>query len=98
MIEVLDAEGNVVNRSKNMRGLRRLCRKWVVQSIRIGENDDSSGNLLVAFEKHVCEVHFASFDVLKLCLRNWTNLRGVPLFINGVESGVVNYRNSSLCH
>jgi hypothetical protein len=37
-----------------------------------------------------------SFDLLKNSLRTWRNLRGSKLFINGVPSGKVEYRNPEL--
>jgi hypothetical protein len=46
--------------------------------------------------KKVWSSQWASYWVLKNALRNWRNLYGVPLFVDGVESGVVGYRNPAL--
>lgn len=97
----LDTPSHVSHRT-----IRRLIGRHVVERVEIwkGENWRSDGNIKIVYKENgradspgvVWQDEWASYEVLKWALRNWRNLYGAPLFVNGQEAGVVSYRNPAL--
>lgn len=95
-------DGKVINKSRNLRGLRRFCGKHITRLISIVEDKTStfeygSGVLAIDFmDGSFCYTRFASFDILKETIRNWRNLYGAPLWVNGKPCGKVSFNNVHL--
>ncbi len=88
MIKILDQHNNVVSQSANLRGLRRATGTYSVHSVHLNEEPTT---IKVIFKNGFhCTTNFASFTVLKDTVKNWRNLYGSNLVINGVEFGVIN--------
>ena len=68
-----------------------------VRLIRIQKLEHGEGGIQVLFGNDWYWIdRFASFSVLKHALRNWRNLYGADLVINGEPAGKVGYRNPAL--
>ena len=108
MLEISFNDGStskIVNRSRNLRGVRRYLKDNPAKRIFIydkgfftnKESNISKPSLTIIFENGAhfgCE--FESFRVLKQTIRNWRNLYGVPISINGIYSGLNVKSNNSL--
>jgi hypothetical protein len=96
-IEIRDQSGKVIGRSRNLRGIRAYVGKHIVKVCAIDQIGQWEGKLLVLFESGAsCETNFASWTVLKMFVRNWRNMWGAPLRVNGIECGAVSSRNAAL--
>ncbi len=92
---VKNADGEVVQRSRNLAGIRQyvagkhgLYRP--IERLCINERDGGTGMLYIRFENGCTyETDFASWAVLKQWVRRWRNVYGSPLLVNGVYSGTV---------
>lgn len=81
---IRNKNGEIVNSSRNMRGIRRVVGKQLVKSVAIDHLPADEGKLCILFDNgDSYETNFASFEVLKHCLRNWRNLYGALLTIDG---------------
>jgi len=97
MVEIRKESGEVISRSRNLRGLRAYAGKHWTEQVHINKKPDGGGTLTVRFAGGVyCVTPFASFVVLCESLVNWRNLYGATLFVNDVESGEVGYKNAAL--
>lgn len=86
--------------------IRRILGRHVIDRVEIwkGDNWGSEGNIRIVYKENgradsprkVWEDSWACYDVLKWALRNWRNLYGVRLIVNGQEAGTVSYRNPAL--
>lgn len=85
--------------------IRRLLGRVLVDRVEIKKNPGEFRNSREGFirivyrlgnQSRAWEDEWACFDVLKWSLRNWRNLYGVPLFVNGEPAGKVDYRNPAL--
>jgi 2'-5' RNA ligase len=55
------------------------------------------GELRIFFHgKRAVKSEFCSYEVLKMSVRQWRNMYGARLFVNGKQSGVVSYSNPAL--
>lgn len=94
------ADGTVISRSRNLRGIRAAVGKRGVLEVEItkmGPKAASDGLLHVKFYGgDYCLTGYASFDVLREGLRTWRNLYGVKLVINGEPAGEIGYSNERL--
>jgi hypothetical protein len=97
-IIIRDKEGDPVYSSRNLRGLRDFIGKGnLIKVVAIDLLEHQEGLLSVLFENgYSCQVNFASFFVLKNTVRNWRNMYGAPLVVNGVEHGSIEYKNWGL--
>lgn len=90
---IRDKDGNVVQESRNLRGIRRYVggfRPPIIKKLAIDEIDGLSGKLCILFENgNSFETNFMSFAVLAGFVRRWWNVHGSPLLINGQDAGVV---------
>lgn len=82
--------GDIIQRSKNLAGIRRYASKHPIKSVHLTGFVDGTGVLSVLFiDEATSMVHFASFEVLQMFVRNWRNARGVSMVVNGLNRGVV---------
>lgn len=92
-----DEQGRVVRKSRNLRGIREYVSRMPVSHVMIQELDRGEGGIKVMFQNNwYWTGRFACFGVLKWALRNWRNLYGAPLTVNGQPGGLVGYRNAAL--
>jgi hypothetical protein len=90
--EILSKEGVVVQRSRNLRGIREYVSKHSVKFIGLHRKPDGGGTLYVMFDNQErFKTDFASYEVLKNFVRNWRNVYGVLLMVEGRPSGTVYY-------
>ena len=97
LLTIWNRFGNVVSRSRNMRGIRQAVGREVVNFVAIDRRPRGEGNLFIEFSNmNWFKTDFASFDVLKDAVRRWRNLYGALLLVDGKVSGKVGYRNPAL--
>jgi len=86
-------------------GIRRRVGRELVDAVWIDKVDKPregydwgvEGELRIFFHgKRTVITSFCSFDVLKMSVRQWRNIYGAKLFVNGKEAGVVSYMNPAL--
>lgn len=97
---IRDTFGNVIHRSKNLSGIRRYVggsHPRLIKILAINRVGDDEGKLCILFEdRSSFETNFFSFDCVKRMVRNWRNVYGARLVVNGVDAGEVGYRNPAL--
>lgn len=87
---IRDRNGNIIQRSQNLAGIRRYVGKHAVKVLSITGLQYEAGKLCILFENGASyETNFASFDVLRDFVARWRNVYGAPLIVNGVACGVV---------
>jgi hypothetical protein len=93
MLVVRDRDGKVINKSRNLAGIRRYVGGRVRPSIKVidvSEIAAGEGKLCILFENGCSfETNFASYSVLKAFVNCWRNVHGSPLSVNGQPAGVV---------
>lgn len=96
---IRDKAGNIIGRSRNLAGIRRYTSNHLIKQMdlsAIGENG-SEGQLSILFDDGVSfQTNFCSLQVLKNFVRNWRNVYGAPLLVNGQDCGKVDYHNPNL--
>jgi hypothetical protein len=86
---ILDKDGKTIRTSRNLRGIRRHVSENWVKAVHITQTG-YAGALTVAFGNgDDYTTKFASFDVLKNSIRNWRNLYGARLVVNGEDCGLI---------
>ncbi len=95
---VRDRDGKVIQKSKNLAGIRAYVRKHAANAIDISEIAPlGGGKLCLLFEDGSSyETNFASFTVLKGFVARWRSLYGTPLTVNGDDAGTVDPKNPKL--
>jgi hypothetical protein len=94
---IRDSDGAVIQRSRNLAGIRRYVGTHPIKILAIDETADSSGKLSILFDDGASfETQFASFDVLRNFVRQWRNVHGAPLLVNGESCDVVSSKNPKL--
>ena len=94
---VYDGDGNPVNTSANLRGIRRYVGQNIVEFVDLKALSKGTGMLHIVFDDGATfETPFASYSVLVNSVRNWRNLYGAPLRIEGEDKGKVGYKNIAL--
>lgn len=97
MVELKNASGAVVARSKNLRGIHTYMSRPLVFARQVDVRllpDGEEGELRIEFNTGVnVTVKFGSFDILRHCVKYWRKLRGAKLFVNAVRCGKVDYHN-----
>jgi hypothetical protein len=97
MLYILDKDGDIVSKSKNLRGIREYVSDNIIKILDISEIGISEGLLSIYFESgNSYQANFASFEVLKNFVRNWRNTYGARLLVNGIVSGKIEYNNPNL--
>jgi len=84
-----NSNGDIIQRSRNLAGIRRFASKNPIESVLLTGFEDGTGLLTVYFCGASATVNFASFEVLQKFVRNWRNARGAGLVVNGLTRGVV---------
>lgn len=96
---ILDKNGNVIQTSRNLAGIRKYVSSHLIKWLDIcpiGENG-SEGQLSILFDDGASfQTNFASYSVLKNFVRNWRNVYGAVLTIGGIGCGRVAYDNLDL--
>jgi hypothetical protein len=97
MMIIRDTNGNPIQSSRNLRGIRRYVSNHLVKVLSIDPIANSFGKLCILFEDGASfETNFASYEVLKNFVRNWRNVYGAPLVIDTKDCGKVAYNNPFL--
>lgn len=97
MEEVKDKDGNVIRRSRNLRGIRDHVADYLVNTLDVSRLSDGGGRLSVTFVNgDSYETNFADFKVLCLLVRGWRNVCGVLLTINGAPADYARWSNPEL--
>lgn len=94
---IRDRDGEVVQKCRNLAGIHRFVPSHTISHMDISEVGSGEGKLCILFEDgHSFETGFASFDVLKMHVRNWRNVWGAPFSVNGVDQGKVEKNHAAL--
>ena len=94
---IRDRDGNVIGRSRNLRGIRRYVSSHLVKALAVDRVGNGEGKLLILFDDGSSyETNFASFSVLLGFVRRWRNVYGAPLRVNGQDAGTVSAQNMLL--
>jgi hypothetical protein len=97
MEQILDRDGNVIQQSRNLRGIRKYVSNNLIQALAIDEIANGEGKLQILFEDGSnFETNFASWEVLKNFVRNWRNVYGAPFVVNCKKVGNVYYNHELL--
>ncbi len=97
MLVIRDSNGNVISRSRNLRGIREYVGKNLIKLVAIHKLPDGAGKLSILFDNGATfETSFADFIVLCWSVRNWRNLYNSRLLIDRVDCGLVYYDNYHL--
>lgn len=96
---ILDRNGDIIQQSRSLRGIRTFVIKNRPNAIKIWRtgSDLDEGELQVVFPNgDNFETEFASFEVLKGWVKRWRNVHGVPLAVEGNAAGTVSKDNPAL--
>lgn len=106
MPEIIGKDGRVLQRSRNLRGIRRAVGEVLVSTVAVRRIDrpgwSGAGELSIRFadsphgnpyDGASFRMEWASYSVLVDFVRRWRNLYGAALIVNGVPAGVVGKDN-----
>ena len=94
---VIYLDGEPIQRSQNLRGIRRYVGQNLVSFVELKAIDKGMGMLYIVFDNGATfETPFASYAVLKNAVRQWRNLYGADLKIEGEDKGTIAYDNPAL--
>jgi hypothetical protein len=80
MIYVKAPNGKILNRSRNLAGIRRYVSKDPITTIELHHRPDSKGVLkLTLYSGATFETDFQSYQVMKDFVTRWRNAHGVPV-------------------
>jgi hypothetical protein len=93
--------GEIVQRSRNLAGIRRYVSSHLIEELHIAPKSDGQINvssnrgwLYIVFSNGATfQTDFASYEVLKGFVSRWRNVYGAPLWMAGHPAGVVSARN-----
>lgn len=92
---ILNKHGKIVSNSQNLRGIRKHASQYLAKRIIVTKMSNGGAKLHIVFQnKSQFSCHFASYIVLLHTLKNWRNLRGTPITINGIRRGILQSDNS----
>jgi hypothetical protein len=84
---ISDRDGTIIQRSRNLAGIRRYVGQRgtpAIKRLAVDRIGDWEGKLSILFENGASyETNFGSFKVLASFVYRWRNVRGSPLLING---------------
>ncbi len=96
-LHIRDYKRKIISSSRNLRGIRRHLQWYNVRFVDISRVGMGKGQLSILFDNgDTFQCNFASFSVLKETIRNWRNLYGVRLLVDGVASHIVCITNPKL--
>jgi hypothetical protein len=85
--QIRDKDGNVIQTSKNLAGIRRYVRKHLIKIIQMDKLRDGSGMLSILFRDGASfQTPFASYSVLKAVVARWRNVRGAKVVTFGEDA------------
>ena len=91
---IRDRDGNVIGRSRNLRGIRSYVSNHIITTLAIDELPHGEGKLCILFDNETSfETNFASYTALQDFVRKWRNVYGAPLVINGFPVGKVHAKH-----
>lgn len=101
---IRNKNGDIIQRSQNLRGIRAFVGKNIIKVLSIdaigGEPCRETlreGKLCILFENgDSFETNFASLSVLKGWVARWRNAWGAPLRVDGHDCGTVSAKNPAL--
>jgi hypothetical protein len=94
---IRNENGAVIGKSKNLAGIRRYVSRNLIKCLAIDSIGNGNGKLCILFDNGSSfECNFTSFEVLKNFVRNWRNVYGAKLVVNGFESQGISYQNIAL--
>jgi len=97
METIRDATGSVIQRSRNLRGIRSYVGANIIKVLAIEPIAHGEGKLMILFDNGAnYETNFACYSVLRQFVRQWRNVYGAPLLVNHVPSGTVDAKNIAL--
>ena len=89
-----DKDGNVIHRSRNMRGIQRYVSNHYIKVLSVDRLSGEQGKLCILFEDGSSyEQGFASFTCLCWIVARWRNVQGAHLLLNGKESGILHSKS-----
>jgi len=87
MVEICNSQGQVIRRSRNLRGILDHARRTWIEEASAAPAQEGKGILSVTFgDRSTCTTEFASYEVLCWWLRSrrsWSGVRRIgadPLF------------------
>jgi len=90
MEQILDRDGNVIQTSRNLAGIRRYVGTHLIKKLDVCQIGQWEGQLSILFDDGASyQTNFASFAVLFDFVRRWRNVYGAPFSVNGKDVGVV---------
>jgi hypothetical protein len=96
-LQIRDAAGKVVSRSRNLRGVRAYAGKHNCRNVFLSRMANGGGRLRLQFQDgETFLVEFASFRVLCRTVAAWRNIYGARLYIQHIPRGRVSAKNSAL--
>lgn len=108
MAEVIrDRDGKVIQRSRNLAGIRRYVCRNLIRWIKLSHYDNSvrpvipgigaPSRMFIEFDNGATfETHFADWTILCDWVRRWQSAYGAPLMIDGRHCDVVRKDNADL--
>jgi hypothetical protein len=97
MLVVRDRDGKVINKSRNLAGIRCYVGGHtppLIKVLDVSEIGAGEGKLCILLENGCSfETNFASYAVLTGFVRRWRNVHGAPLTVNGQPAGVISNHN-----
>ena len=94
---IRDKDGNIIQRSKNLAGIHRYVGTHAINLLSISRIGQGEGKLCISFEDGSSfESNWPTFSALLLHVRNWRNVYGAPLSVNGGWCGKVGRDNPAL--
>lgn len=94
---IRDKNGDVIQSSRNLRGIKGYVSKNLIKQMDISEISEGEGKLSILFENGASyETNFAGYSVLRDHVRRWQNVYGAKLSVNGADCGIVEKDNPSL--
>jgi len=96
---ILDRNGNIIHRSKSMRGIRRYVSNHLIKWVDISciSNRSYEGLLSILFENgDSYQRVWSNYSALKDMVRYWRNIHGAKLTVNGDDYGKIGYDNYRL--
>lgn len=96
-MEIRDHDGTVIQRSRNLAGIRRYVggiHAPIIKILDVSRVGQGEGMLSILFENRASfQANFADYIVLTRFVRAWRNVHGAPLSIDGVAAGFVSRNN-----
>lgn len=99
MFVIRNKDGEVIQRSQNLSGVRAYSGKNSAKTVSIDKIGllGKEGKLCILFwNGSSFECNLASYNLLKETVRCWRNLKGATLIVDGVDAGQVESKNLAL--